>query len=39
LYQNLAMLKVFTASGWPMKRTTEDGAVLISLALNGSPGG
>jgi len=39
LYQNLAMLKVFTASGWPMKRTSEDGAVLISLALNGSPGG
>ena len=39
LYQNVAMLKVFTASGWPMKRTTEDGAVLIRLALDGSPGG
>ncbi|HEX5675699.1 MAG TPA: GNAT family N-acetyltransferase [Azonexus sp.] len=39
LYQNLAMLKVFTASGWPMKRTTEDGAVLIRLALDGSPDG
>jgi GNAT superfamily N-acetyltransferase len=39
LYQNVSMLKVFTASGWPMKRTTEDGAVLISLALDGSPGG
>ena len=39
LYQNVAMLKVFTASGWPMKRTTEDGAVLIRLALDGSTGG
>ena len=39
LFQNVAMLKVFKASGWPMTSTTEDGSVLISLALDGSPGG
>jgi len=39
LYQNVAMLKVFKASGWPMKSTTEDGSVLVSLALDGVPGG
>ncbi|MGB8883360.1 MAG: GNAT family N-acetyltransferase [Azonexus sp.] len=39
LFQNVAMLKVFKASGWPMTSTTEDGSVLISLALDGSPSG
>ena len=39
LFQNAAMLKVFKASGWPMTSTTEDGSVLISLALDGSPSG
>ena len=39
LYQNVAMLKVFKACGWPLESTTEDGAVLIRLALDGSPGG
>lgn len=39
LYQNVAMLKVFKASGWPMKSSKEDGSVLISLAMDDSPGG
>jgi hypothetical protein len=39
LFQNVAMLKVFKSSGWPMTSTTEDGSVLISLALDDSPGG
>lgn len=39
LFQNVAMLKVFKASGWPMTSTTEDGSVLISLALDGPPSG
>ena len=39
LHQNVAMLKVFKASGWPMKSTADDGSVLVSLALDGSPGG
>lgn len=39
LFQNVAMLKVFKSSDWPMTSTTEDGSVLISLALDGSPSG
>jgi GNAT superfamily N-acetyltransferase len=37
LFQNVAMLKVFKASGWPMTSTAEDGSVFISLALGGPP--
>jgi hypothetical protein len=29
------MLKVFEASGWPMSRRSEDGAIHITLALGG----
>jgi GNAT superfamily N-acetyltransferase len=39
LFQNVAMLRVFKACDWPMTSTTEDGSVLISLALDGSPSG
>ena len=33
---NSAMLKVFEASGWPMSRRSEDGAIHITLALGGA---
>jgi len=32
---NNAMLKVFAASGWPMSKRSEDGAIHITLALGG----
>lgn len=32
---NLAMVRVFEASGWPMSRRSEDGAIHITLALGG----
>ena len=37
LFQNVAMLKVFKACGWPMTSTADDGSVFISLALDGPP--
>ena len=33
---NNAMLKVFEASGWPMRKRSEDGAIHITLALGGA---
>ena len=36
---NSAMLKVFEASGWPMSRRSEDGAIHITLALGGVAAG
>lgn len=38
LLQNVAMLRVFKACGWPLESTMEDGSVLIRLALDGAPG-
>jgi hypothetical protein len=39
LVANAAMLKVFSAVGWPMKRTIADGTVHVTLSLKDAPPG
>jgi len=39
LVANTAMLKVFSAVGWPMQKTTADGTVHIALSLTEAPAG
>jgi len=39
LVTNAAMLKVFSAVGWPMQRTIADGTVHVTLSLKDAPPG
>ena len=39
LVTNAAMLKVFSAVGWPMIRTMADGTVHVTLSLTEAPPG
>ena len=39
LPQNIAMLKVFSACGWPVKTRTEDGTVHVTIALPSAQAG
>jgi len=39
LPQNMAMLKVFSACGWPVKTKTEDGTVHVTISLPTAPAG
>ena len=39
LVTNAAMLKVFSAVGWPMQRTIADGTVHVTLSLKDGPPG
>ena len=39
LPQNMAMLKVFSACGWPVTTKTEDGTVHVTISLPSTPAG